>query len=320
VRSRTPKGDEMRETRWLVLLALASLVFVTAAGASITSTSGDAQETSVPATVKLGASESDTTMTSFDEQQCASLSQPLRVDITRRAVVNGRHELTPGVVGAGTSVSSHFVHVDPVGRKLITLTGRLTTDERILGLIVTRQSLDASDFLGASGTSYPTNAVGRQMEPGSDAVDIGHDRHSVRIKSTAAIQFDQLRVITRCGETEAPTTSQGCTAAFWRQQPLDSWSAYSPSDQVETVFGVDAFIGDPTLAEALRLGGNSTRALAREAVAALLNASSSDIDYELTNAEVIARTADALRSKNARSVAHLKNRLERLNKRSCPLG
>jgi hypothetical protein len=264
----------MREMRSLVPIALASLVFGTAANASITSTSGDAQEASAPTSVKLGANESDTTMTTFDERQCVSLSQPLQVDITRRAVVNRRHELTPGVIGTGVSVSSHFVHVDPVGRKLITLTGRLTTDERILGVIVTRQRLDASDFLGATGTSYPTNAIGRQMEPGNDAVDISDDRHSVRIKSTAGLQFDQLRVITRCGETEAPAKSQGCTAAFWRQQHLDSWPAYSPSDHFETVFGVDAFIGDPTLAEALRMGGGSARALARQAVAALLNASS----------------------------------------------
>jgi hypothetical protein len=311
----------MRDMRLLAPIVLASLVFSTAAGASITSTSGDAQEASAPASVKLGANESDTTMTTFDERQCVSLSQPLQVDITRRAVVNRRHELTPGVVGTGVSVSSHFVHVDPVGRKLITLTGRLTTDERILGVIVTRQRLDASDFLGAAGTSYSTNAIGRQMEPGSDAVDISDDRHAVRIKSTAGVQFDQLRVITRCGETtEAPAKSQGCTAGFWRQQHVDSWPAYSPSDHFEAVFGVDAFIGDPTLAEALHMGGGSTRALARQAVAALLNASSSDIDYELTSAEVIALTADALRSKNARSVAHLTNRLERLNRGSCYLG
>jgi hypothetical protein len=85
------------------------------------------------------------------------------------------------------------------------------------------------------------------------------------------------------------------------------------------VFGVDAFIGDPSLADALRMGGGSMRALARQAVAALLNASSPDIDYELTSAEVITLTAAALKS-NARSVAHLKDRLERLNSRSCRLG
>ena len=307
--------------RSLVPIVFASLVFVTAASASITSTSGDAQEASAPASVKLGANESDTTMTTFDEQQCVSLPQPLQVDITRRAVVNGRHELTPGAIDTGVSVSSHFVHVDPVARRLITLTGRLSTDERILGVIVTRQRLDASDFLGLAGVAYPTGAIGRQMEPGSDAVDISQDRHSVRIKSRAAVQFDQLRVITRCAETtEEPAKSQGCTAGFWRQQHVDSWPAYSSSDHFEAVFGVDAFIGDPTLAEALRMGGSNTRALARQAVAALLNASSSEIAYELTSNEVIALTADALRNKNARSVVHLTNRLKRLNERSCHLG
>lgn len=80
---------------------------------------------------------------------------------------------------------------------------------------------------------------------------------------------------------------EGCTPGYWRQdQHYDSWVGYMPGDLFDAVFGVDA-PGDDTLGEAVVSRGGGENALQRHAVAALLNASSPDVAYAYTVAEVI---------------------------------
>jgi len=84
---------------------------------------------------------------------------------------------------------------------------------------------------------------------------------------------------------------EGCTPGYWKQpQHLDSWVAtgYSPTDDFDTVFGVNFWTPDITLLDALEQGGGGLFALGRHAVAALLDASHPDIAYPYTVAEVIA--------------------------------
>ena len=82
-----------------------------------------------------------------------------------------------------------------------------------------------------------------------------------------------------------PPGGEGCTPGFWKQeQHFDSWVGFAPSDSFEAVFGVDVTlraggqntIEDPTLLDALNANGGGVNALARHAVAALLNASNPD--------------------------------------------
>jgi hypothetical protein len=60
-----------------------------------------------------------------------------------------------------------------------------------------------------------------------------------------------------------------------------------------------------TFSQALSLGGGGLNALLRQAVAALLNASSPDVDYPLTAAEVIAMTNAAIASGDYESTKDL---------------
>ena len=83
---------------------------------------------------------------------------------------------------------------------------------------------------------------------------------------------------------------QGCCPEFWRQhQNFCDWvpTGYEPSDYFNDVFGRDVFDGYVTLAEALDLCDGGINGLAREAVAALLNASHPYVAYPLTPTEVI---------------------------------
>ena len=90
-------------------------------------------------------------------------------------------------------------------------------------------------------------------------------------------------------ELENGGGGEGCTPGFWKNH-LAAWgpTGFSPGDSFETIFGRDAFTGDPSLLEVMNFRGGGLNRLSAHAVAALLNASHPSVDYDLTPAEVIA--------------------------------
>ncbi|WP_372898515.1 SdrD B-like domain-containing protein [Stieleria sp.] len=86
---------------------------------------------------------------------------------------------------------------------------------------------------------------------------------------------------------------EGLTPGFWKQpHHFYAWTNYSPSDNYNSVFGIN---DDPnlTLLDALGRGGGENAALGRHAVAALLNASQANVEYEFTVAQIIAGVQNA---------------------------
>jgi hypothetical protein len=113
-----------------------------------------------------------------------------------------------------------------------------------------------------------------------------------------------------------PGGGQGCTPGYWKQpHHLDSWVNYSPTDNYETVFGVDASFNKDLLG-ALKQGGGGEKALGRHAVAALLNAAAGGVDYLYTEADVIALVQQAYSTGDFEGV---KNMLAAQNESGCPL-
>jgi hypothetical protein len=114
---------------------------------------------------------------------------------------------------------------------------------------------------------------------------------------------------------------------FWKQpQHLDAWVTYTPGQTLESVFDVpDAFgLDDVTLLAALSLEGGPTTAdaaevLLRQAVAALLNAASPEVDFPLTEAEIIAQVNAALASGDRDTILALAEELDTFNNLFCPL-
>ncbi len=84
---------------------------------------------------------------------------------------------------------------------------------------------------------------------------------------------------------------EGLTPGYWKQgHHLDDWHDYDPGDNFNDVFGLADTDedGSLTLRDALGRGGGGHKALGRHAVAALLNAARSNIDYAFTKPEIIA--------------------------------
>lgn len=114
--------------------------------------------------------------------------------------------------------------------------------------------------------------------------------------------------------------AEGCTPGFWKQrQHFDSWVGFAPTDSFEAVFGRDAFAGDPTLLDVLEKGGGGLDALGRHAVAALLNATSPDVDFAFTSSEVIALFQAAFDSGSKTTIESTKDQFDAANNAGCPL-
>lgn len=71
-----------------------------------------------------------------------------------------------------------------------------------------------------------------------------------------------------------------------------------------------------TLLDALQLRGGGVNALTRHAVAALLNASSTGVSYDLTESEIVRRYNAAVAGGE---VTGTKDAFERFNEQGCPL-
>ena len=129
---------------------------------------------------------------------------------------------------------------------------------------------------------------------------------------------------------------EGCSPGHWKNDASKrgeaDWSAtaFDPdSDDWDDFFEAvtlrvkSGTPSDPTLEEALNAKGGKINALAREAVAALLNESHPEIDYPLTQAEIIALVNAALPDDGDSDVEDVRAQLFALNHNGetviCPL-
>jgi hypothetical protein len=123
------------------------------------------------------------------------------------------------------------------------------------------------------------------------------------------------------------TGGEGCTPGYWKnhagiyshsrggQKKPSAWEGYSPLDSYDAVFGVASSFNS-TLIAALNRGGGGENALGRHAVAALLNAAHSGVDYAYSEGEVIQIVQDAYVTGDFTGA---KDQLATENEQGCPL-
>lgn len=128
---------------------------------------------------------------------------------------------------------------------------------------------------------------------------------------------------------KAQTGTQGCTPGFWKQDfHFGFWTGHLPTDTVGSVFtGALPGLAAETLLDALNGGGGpgllgKETILLRAAVAALLNASSSNVSYPYTSTQIITAVNAALASGNQTTISNLATLLDNANNGSggCPIG
>ena len=185
---------------------------------AMSATGGSVQQLgSAPASVAHGALESAQHVFVFEERSGHTLSSALSVTVSASgtytsASVEPAIAATGTSIPAGTTVSSYFVHMDvPAATANATITGTLTFDSDILGVILTNEGLDATDAtLGAAGTAYAGGDPSRRTVSSekTDVIVISADRRTIQFTAYANnLSLDQFRVVTtgNAPDTSPPT-------------------------------------------------------------------------------------------------------------------
>ena len=156
-----------------------------------------------------------------------------------------------------------------------------------------------------------TWTVSVQVDADTTFTAIGHGVTLDGYDMTPPLDPDEMAEVT---VTVVPCNGggEGHTPGYWKNH-LDEWQGYTPDDDFDTVFGVDVYNPDITLDDGIRAKGGGLSALTRHAVAALLSAAHANVDYPMTEAEVIAAVQDALGDQNNWTIKSLKNQLDEYN-------
>lgn len=170
------------------------------AAAMIAWTSTVERLASPPASVRLDVLQAKDRAFHFMESAQVTLASPLSVDFADTAWVS-RPTLLPSLVRtipAGTVVDAHLVHFDVDTAANMEVTGRVTFETDVLGVIVTDAGLNGTDAaLGAPGTSYPTTNRRSISNENGDRIKISGDRRTIDfVLRVTGDYMDQFRVIT----------------------------------------------------------------------------------------------------------------------------
>lgn len=127
-----------------------------------------------------------------------------------------------------------------------------------------------------------------------------------------------------CYSTPDETGFEGCTLGYWKvKQHHDSWPApYNTGSNLQVSFGPNAF--NASFLNALNYKGGpgidgAKRILLKQAVAALLGATSPDVDYPVSASTVTTQVAAALASNDRDIMLSLSITLDAYNNQGCPL-
>ncbi len=210
--------------------------------------------TSPPPSVNLGADESNSQITVFQEKQNFALPGAVQADVVESAgsafpqTYNTAASMpAPSNIAAGTVVDSYYIHTEPVGNPVVGMhyTATIRFDRPIVGLFLQwvdnvsnpplagPLTLNNTDgVLGVGGVNYntpPHNGRGMEFPPG------GHDDIVTVVNSqTLSLNFvtqserDDLRVVTQGTPAAAPTqgyrfvATDGGVFAFGNQPFLGS--------------------------------------------------------------------------------------------------
>jgi hypothetical protein len=109
----------------------------------------------------------------------------------------------------------------------------------------------------------------------------------------------------------------GCTPGYWKNH-TESWgpTGFFPTDDFDTVFGVNAFTPDKTLLQALQQGGGGIKKMGRMATAALLSASHAGVNFPRSQSDVIDQVHDAIVTGHLEPLA---SELDEELNQNCPL-
>jgi hypothetical protein len=264
---------------------------------------------------------------------CADVGSPVAVKVGSNAdLVGDRNDVydnTPGVLnvcvfyGPGDQPASYFTASAPAGEDVLAGVFALDPVPHCIEVWNSTSSatVEVGAALSAAATGYEVERIYRTFGDGTTSTGAWvYNATSTSIPVSDLIGGSiWFKMKVSDIPEEPPEGGQGCTPGYWRQDHhYDSWTApYTPNTLFSDVFA-DAFPGK-TLGQVVWLNGGGLNALGRHAVAALLNAASANVSYDLTTAQVISQFNTAYASGSKGTIEDLKNVLDMLNNQGCTL-
>ncbi|HMV67021.1 MAG TPA: hypothetical protein PKA64_09235 [Myxococcota bacterium] len=155
-----------------------------------------------PASVEEGRYENQALLGGWVEAERLRLPRDVAVDVAVPGTygVPGGRATAPGVVPAGTYVTSHYLHGDSTGQSLASWDGFATFDAPIVGLMLDQVTMEASDALfNVGGVVFDTQPGERDFD-----TDLFNDRvtwdpndpFTIVFDHAADTGMDELRVLT----------------------------------------------------------------------------------------------------------------------------
>jgi len=189
------------------VVAITLLDFCPTTEAAILNVTGAAAVISPPLDVSTDAFESNTAAWLFAEQQNVTLSQDIAVDISvpGTSPSGGVRNLSAGIIPAGTQIDSYFIHFDSVdgdAQNPVVVSGSVTFDRDVLGLMVLSDNLNPSHaYPGLPTTLYsPTGELeivgGGAGTLTNDQITLSPDRRTVSFNFRNGVGTDDCRIVT----------------------------------------------------------------------------------------------------------------------------
>lgn len=187
----------MNLQRFTALTAGAIALASAGAAADIAALAGLVQESAAPLSLDEGGLESDSTLNIIREASGLTLGSNLEVDFLGAGSFSGAWQTyRPGDVLAGAKIDVFLVHLDAAENLDSLLSGVISFDTEILGIIVSGALLDASDaVVGIPGVIYrPHGDKYRGAEGPLENFTVAGDLNKIYVTLHGA--FDEIRIIT----------------------------------------------------------------------------------------------------------------------------
>ena len=176
-----------------------------------------------------------------------------------------------------------------------------------------------SYYVGFSG--FPPNFVMTAQNAGAnDAVD-SDGNPLTGLTACVTLVAGENNLTVDQGINRPPL--EGCTLGYWKNHTNRWCSTYHTYTLFGSVFvNAPAILANKTLLQALNLGGGGIYNLARQGVAALLNACSDEVNYPspYSGAQSVINAVNAAYLAGGNNPGTLGSQLDVLNNTGCPLG
>ncbi|MFV8268708.1 T9SS type A sorting domain-containing protein [Flavobacterium sp. GT2N3] len=192
--------------------------------------------------------------------------------------------------------------------------------------LCTTETMAAVTLTGTGGGTFTSSPAGLTINSATGLITPSASVVGTYLVTytIAASRGCPAAVATTSVSIESCNVAEGCTLGYWKNHTNRWCSTYTPSMLFGSVFvNAPSSLANLTLLQALNSHGGGIYNLARQGVAALLNACSEEVDYPApysSNPQLVVNAVNVAFVTGNKAPGTLATQLDILNNSGCPLG